>query len=94
MKQDKLIPILLIGVVAYLVISKKSSSGNLNSGYKRNELLRITIGESNTAFRQMTDAEIGIVYDAIFNYINKGLQVPAALRAQMDIIGRKYNIFT
>lgn len=45
---------------------------------------------------QMPANEIDAFYEFVFSYILKGKSVPAnsALRAQLDFIGKKYNIFT
>lgn len=45
---------------------------------------------------QMPPNEIDAFYEFVFSYLLKGKSVPenSALRAQIDFIGKKYNIFT
>lgn len=97
-KTSLLIPI-IIGAGVYYFVSKGSSVNAITQ--KRKALLDYNANHGNDLYfsqvlNKMTDTEIIDVYDFIFNYEVKNIDVPngTPLQTRLIAIGDKYQIFT
>jgi len=94
MKIEKLIGIAAIGGILWMMFNQQPNKRQALINLARN-----TSGDKaaiEAIFRQMTNAEVGITYEYIFNWVNKGrkLEQGSPLWQQVQAIGTKYNIFT
>jgi len=95
--------ILIGGGLLYLFMRRGATSGGGITG-ERSALLAWNSSTDSQAsndyfhsvVNQLADSEVDTVYHVIFDYVSKGLQVPAGsqLYTDMQAISTKYNIFT